>query len=59
DNPAHDWIRAVQVKLLLKADRTDDAYQAANRIFARRPDFRGLADVAASTGYRTWRGNAA
>ncbi|MEU2671939.1 hypothetical protein ABZ622_24325, partial [Streptomyces sp. NPDC007164] len=59
DNPARDWIRAVQVKLLLKADRTDDAYQAANRTLARRPDFRGLADVAASTGYRIWRGNAA
>ncbi|AXE76661.1 hypothetical protein C5746_06800 [Streptomyces atratus] len=59
DNPARDWIRAVQVKLLLKADRTDDAYQAANRTLARRPDFRGLADVAASAGYRTWRGDAA
>lgn len=59
DNPARDWIRAVQVKLLLKADRTDDAYQAANRILARRPDFCGLADVAATVGYWTWRGDAA
>ncbi len=54
DNPAHDWIRAVQVHLLLKAGRTEDAHAAAHRVLTRRPGFPALADVAASARFQSW-----
>ncbi|MFG3532873.1 leucine-rich repeat domain-containing protein [Streptomyces sp. NPDC047917] len=59
DNPARDWISALQARLLLKAGRHDDAYRLTERILTRRPGFRGLAGIVGTADYRTWRDRAA
>ncbi len=48
DNPAFDWIRTIQVRLLIKAGRSDAAQKLARQVLTRRPDFVGLADFASA-----------
>lgn len=51
----HDYVRDTRVRILLKMDRVDEAYLAADQVLSRDPGFADLADIAADDRFRRWR----